>query len=201
MENNKPEIIISTERLILRTWMAHDISSMALISSNPVVMEYFPSPQDRGETEQLINKINKQYERYGYTLYAVDTKNTGEFIGFVGLSHPSYEIPNFIPKGSPIVEIGWRLSSDYWGRGYATEAAKAVLAYAFIELCLDEIISFTTVANTKSRRVMEKIGLQHDETDNFDHPKLDDNSLLRKHVLYRLTRETFLRGNQGVISV
>ncbi len=93
----------------------------------------------------------------------------------------------------PIVEIGWRLSSHHWGKGYATEAAKAVLRYAFTELNLIEIISFTVKANTKSRRVMEKIGLHHSVADDFDHPKLDENSPLRRHALYRLTRDNYLR--------
>lgn len=108
--------------------------------------------------------------------------------GFTIELKPPFEIPNFQSKGLPIVEIGWRLSSKHWGKGYATEAAKAVLHFAFTELNLSEIISFAVVANNKSRRVMEKIGLHHSETDDFDHPKLEEDSPLRRHVLYRLTR-------------
>jgi RimJ/RimL family protein N-acetyltransferase len=187
------KIILSTEHLILRTWKPSDIPLMAAISSDPLVMEHFPAIQDIKATQTLIDHINQHYEKIGYALYAVEIKDTHEFIGFVGLNHPPFEIPNFQPKGLPIVEIGWRLSSKHWGKGYATEAAKAVLHYAFTELNLDEIISFTVVANTKSRRVMEKIGLQHSEADDFDHPKLEENSSLSKHVLYRLTRNEYIK--------
>lgn len=183
------KIILSTKRLILRTWKHSDIPLMTAISSDPLVMEHFPAIQDRAATEALIDRINQHYEKFGYALYAVEIKDTHEFIGLVGLNHPLFEIPNFQPKGLPIVEIGWRLSSKHWGQGYATEAAKAVLHYAFTELDLNEIISFTIEANTKSRRVMEKIGLNHSEADDFDHPKLEDDSPLKRHVLYRLTRE------------
>jgi RimJ/RimL family protein N-acetyltransferase len=182
-----PKIILTTDLLILRTWDISDIPLMAEISSDPLVMQHFPAIQDFAATQALVESIHQQYEKFGYALYAVEIKNTHEFIGFVGLSHPYYEIPNFKPQGLPIVEIGWRLSSKFWGKGYATEAAKAVLHYAFIELNLKEIISFTTVANTQSRRVMEKIGLHHSEKDDFDHPKLPDNSPLKRHVLCRLT--------------
>ncbi|HLB42377.1 MAG TPA: GNAT family N-acetyltransferase [Gammaproteobacteria bacterium] len=182
------KIILSTERLILRTWKPSDIPLMAAISSDPLVMEHFPATQDITATQALVNHINQHYEKFGYALYAVEIKDTHEFIGFVGLNHPPFEIPNFQPTSLPIVEIGWRLSSKHWGKGYATEAAKAVLHYAFTELNLIEIISFTVAANIKSRRVMEKIGLHHSENDDFDHPKLEENSPLKQHVLYRLTR-------------
>lgn len=183
------KIILTTDRLILRTWKTSDIPLMTTISSDPLVMEHFPATQDIAATQALIDRINQHYENFGYTAYAVETKDTHEFIGFVGLSHPPFEIPNFQPKGLPIVEIGWRLSLNHWGKGYATEAAKAVLHYAFTELNISEIISFTVVANIKSRRVMEKIGLHH--TDDFDHPKLEENSPLRRHVLYRITRDNY----------
>ena len=187
-----PKIIILTERLNLRTWQVTDVPLMAAISSDPLVMEHFPYTQDLAATEKLVDHINHHQEKYGYSLYAVETKDVHEFIGFVGLNHPPFDIPHFSPRGLPIVEIGWRLSSKHWGKGYATEAAKAVLHHAFTDLKLDEIISFTVVANVKSRRVMEKIGLRHVEEDNFDHPKLEENSLLRRHVLYRLTRDETL---------
>lgn len=183
----KTKIILTTERLILRTWKTSDIPLMAAISSDPLVMEHFPSTQDLAATQALIDNINQHYMKFGYSLYAVEKKDTHEFIGFVGLNQPSFEIPHFTPKSLPIVEIGWRLSSKNWGKGYATEAAKAVLYYALKELKLKEIISFTVVANIKSRHVMEKIGLHHSAADDFDHPKLADNSPLKRHVLYRIS--------------
>ena len=191
MKINAPIVILTTDRLILRAWVDSDVSLMTAISSDPLVMEHFPETQDAAATQALVDHINQHYQKFGYALYAVEIKDTQEFIGFVGLNHPSFEIPNFKPKGLPVVEIGWRLSSQHWGHGYATEAAKAVLHYAFIELNLSEIISFTVVANTKSRRVMEKIGLHHAEADDFDHPKLEENSPLRRHVLYQLTKDEY----------
>lgn len=186
---NDPRIILTTDRLILRTWKPSDITLMAAINSDPLVMEYFPATQDIVATQAMIDYINQHYKRFGYGIYAVEMKDTHEFIGFVGLDQPSFEIPNFKPVGLPIVEILWRLSSNHWGKGYATEAASAVLHYAFVELNIDEIISFAVAANSKSRRVMEKIGLHHSETDDFNHPKLEEKSPLRRHVLYRLTRK------------
>jgi RimJ/RimL family protein N-acetyltransferase len=185
------DIVLITERLMLRTWQASDVPLLAAISIDPVVMEYFPSVQDLAATEKLIKHCDQQQEDYGYSLYAVQTKDTHEFIGFVGLNQPSFVIPNFTPMGLPIVEIGWRLAASQWGKGYATEAAIAVLHYAFTVLTLDEIISFTVVGNSKSRRVMQKIGLQYMPSNSFDHPKLEVHSPLRRHVLYRLTRAEY----------
>ena len=191
MEESKT--ILTTHRLVLRTWKQSDIAKMAAINADPVVMEYFPSAQDLKATKKLIEHINNHYAEYGYALYAVEIQESGEFIGFVGLNVPSFEIPNFSPTSEPVVEIGWCLASRSWGQGFATEAAGAVLHYAFTHLKLDEVVSFTSVSNVKSRRVMEKIGLQHDEKDDFNHPKLDKNSPLSRHVLYRLTRDDYLK--------
>lgn len=201
MKIKMKNIILTTKRLILRTWKPSDIPLMTAINSDPLVMEYFPAIQDITATEALIDHINQHYEKFGYAAYAVEIKDTHEFIGFVGLNQPPFEIPNFKPNGLPIVEIGWRLSSNHWGQGYATEAAKTVLDYAFTELNLNEVISFTVVANTKSRRVMEKIGLHHSAKDNFNHPTLDASSPLRKHVLYRLTRTEYLQAIESSISL
>lgn len=188
---NKSKIILTTDRLLLRTWHAADTPLMAAISSDPLVMEHFPVTQDIVATQAFVNHVNQHYKKFGYALYAVEIKDTQEFIGFVGLNHPPFEIPNFQPKGLPIVEIGWRLSSKQWGKGYATEAAKAILHYAFAELNLREIISFTVADNIKSRRVIEKLGLHHSETDDFNHPKLEENSPLKRHALYRITRDDY----------
>lgn len=189
---NDSKIILTTNRLILRTWKPSDIPLMAAINANPLVMEHFPATQDIVATQALIDHINQHYKKFGYGAYAVEIKVSHEFIGFVGLNQPSFEIPGFQPIGLPIVEIAWRLSSNYWGKGYATEAAGAVLRYAFTELNLSEIISFAVVTNFKSRRVMEKIGLHYSEKDDFDHPELEEKSPLRRHVLYRLTRNDYL---------
>ena len=108
-------------------------------------------------------------------------------IGFLGLIPPSFEA-----HFTPAIEIGWRLASLHWNKGYATEGARAVLDYAFKQLKLDEIVSFTVPHNLASRRVMEKIGMHHNPNDDFDHPKLDQNSPLKRHVLYRIAKIDYL---------
>lgn len=193
MQDELAKEILITERLILRTWIETDIPKMAAISSDPKVMDYFPYVQDLEETIAFVEHIKRHYQQYGYALYAVELKKTGEFIGFVGLNHVNFTIPDFVPKKLPLTEIGWRLAADYWGQGFATEAAKAVLHYAFTELDLIEVVSFTSVINQPSRRVMEKIGLRHDEKDDFNHPKIDQASRLYRHVLYHLSREQYFQ--------
>ena len=171
--------ILETERLILRTFKEADFAPMLAINQDPKVMEYFPALQGEEETKALINHINEHQNQHGYSLYAVELKETSEMIGFVGLMHPSFEA-----HFTPAIEIGWRLASTHWSQGYATEAAKAVLEYAFNVLSLTKVVSFTSEINMPSRRVMEKIGLIHDPNNDFDHPKLEASHYLSRHVLY-----------------
>lgn len=180
--------ILETDRLILRTWKPTDIELMAAIDQDPKVCQYLGAIGNRAATEAGIQRIIKHYAEHGFSLYAVELKQNGEFIGFVGLSIPSFEA-----HFTPAVEIGWRLASQHWGKGYATEAAEAVLRYGFLTLNLNEIVSFTVVDNQASRRVMEKIGLHHHPQDDFDHPKLTADSPLRRHVLYRLSKAEYLK--------
>ncbi len=183
--------ILETDRLILRTWVDEDLESMFAINQDPKVMEYFPSLQNLEMTKNFIDKVNTHFENHGYSLYASARKDTKEFIGFIGLL-----IADFESHFTPATEIGWRLSSNHWGQGFATEGAKAVLDYAFRELKIPEIVSFTAAGNSKSIKVMQKIGLQHNERDDFDHPKLEDTSPLKRHVLYRLSREKYTQGER-----
>jgi RimJ/RimL family protein N-acetyltransferase len=192
MNKRTHEIIINTPRLLLRTWRDTDLPLMAAINADNIVMEHFTNTLDKEATAQHIQRIQNHQQEHGYSLYAVELQTTNEFIGFVGLNHPAFDIPHFTPVGLPIVEIGWRLGAQHWQNGYATEAARAVIAYAFDELKLAEVISFTVVANQKSRRVMEKIGMRHNPSDDFDHPKLAVGHPLQRHVLYRLSREQYL---------
>jgi len=181
--------IIETDRLILRTWLNSDLQTMLVINQDPKVMEYFPGLQDLKTTKNFITKVNNHFDKYGYSLYACVRKDSNEFIGFIGLL-----IADFEAHFTPVTEIGWRLSSKHWGQGFATEGSKAVLDYAFRELEIPEIVSFTAKDNSKSIRVMQKIGLHHNAEDNFDHPKLDDASPLKRHVLYRISRDKYLQG-------
>ncbi len=177
-------IIIKTDHLILRTWTENDIDAMAAIDQDPKVCEFLPGIGNREATAAGVRKIMQHYEKHGFCLYAVELKSTHEMIGWTGLS-----IPSFHAHFTPAVEIGWRLASNHWGRGYATEGAKAVINYGFNQLGLIEIVSFTVPKNSRSIRVMEKIGMQRDLNGDFAHPKLPLKHKLSKHVLYRVHKK------------
>lgn len=180
--------ILETERLILRTWQSTDVDLMTAINQDHKVCEYLPAIGTRATTQTGIERMIQHQAEHGFSLYAAELKENGEFIGWVGLS-----IPSFDAYFTPAVEIGWRLASEHWKKGYATEAAKAVLHYGFLVFNLTEIVSFTVVNNRASRRVMEKIGLHYDPLDDFDHPRLTADSLLRRHMLYRLSQAEYLK--------
>ncbi len=172
---------IETDRLLLRQWSDDDRDPFAALNADPVVMEHFPAPITRAESDAFVDRHSALIDQRGWGLFATEVRETGEFIGFVGLA-----VPVFDADFMPCTEIGWRLTASSWGRGYATEAATAVLDLAFDELGLDEVVSFTYVGNRASRRVMEKIGLQ--QRYEFDHPNLPGDRVER-HVLYGLTAE------------
>jgi ribosomal-protein-alanine N-acetyltransferase len=154
------------------------------MNADPRVMEFFPASLTRVESDAGIDRIRAHFAQHGFGLYAAELRQTAEFIGFVGLA-----VPNFEAHFMPSVEVGWRLAASHWGQGLATEGARAVVAHAFEGLGLRELVSFTVPANARSRHVMEKIGMTHDERDDFDHPNLPEGHALRRHVLYRLRRE------------
>lgn len=185
--------ILETDRLILRTLEMSDLEEMTKINQDPKVMEFFPGLQDKEQTKAFIERVQKHYNEHGYSLFAVVLTEMNTFIGFVGLL-----TVGFNEHFTPATEIGWRLSSNYWGKGFATEAARAVLEYAFDVLNIESLVSFTTVDNLKSRRVMENLGMTHNTEDDFDHPKLDVNSPLRRHVLYRIAKQPYLFEYDGL---
>jgi len=143
-------------------------------------MEFFPKLLDRMESDAAVARINEHFDRHGFGMWAIELPGVTPFIGFVGLA-----VPRFKAHFTPCVEIGWRLAVEHWGRGYATEAARAALDFGFENLHLDEIVSFTVPANLRSRRVMERLGMTHSPADDFDHPLLAEGHPLRRHVLYR----------------
>ena len=145
------------------------------------VMRHFPAQLSREESDAVVARIESHFNEHGFGLWAVEIPAVAEFAGFIGLCHPRFEA-----HFTPCVEIGWRLAAEHWGRGYATEGATAALDFGFNRLGLDEIVSFTAPANMPSRRVMEKLGMTHDPSDDFDHPLLAPGHALRRHVLYRL---------------
>lgn len=171
---------LRTERLLLRRWLPSDREPFAAMNADPEVMEFFPSVLTREQSEAAADWIAAHFTQHGFGLWAVEIPGVAPFAGFVGLAVPFFEAPF-----TPCVEIGWRLAEPYWGHGYATEAARAALAFAFEEMHLPEVVSFTVPANVRSRRVMEKLGMTHDPRDDFDHPVVAAGHPLRRHVLYR----------------
>jgi ribosomal-protein-alanine N-acetyltransferase len=167
-------------RVRLRDWGDEDLAPFAALNADPRVAEFLPAPLSRAESDAMAERIRTRLAAQGWGLWAAEAE--GRFIGFIGLS-----VPAFDAHFTPCVEIGWRLAVDAWGRGYATEGARLALAHGFGALGLEEIVSFTTIANTRSRAVMARIGMSHDPADDFDHPRLARHPLQR-HVLYRLRR-------------
>ena len=174
---------IRTERLRLRRWLPTDLAPFAVMNADPRVAEYLPTRLTRKESDAFVARVEAHFEQHAFGHWAVEVDGVSPFAGFVGLSHPRFDAPF-----QPCVEIGWRLAAEHWGKGYATEGARAVLAFGFDVIGLEEIVSFTVPANTRSRRVMEKIGMTHNPADDFDHPMLPAEHPLRRHVLYRIAR-------------
>jgi len=185
--------VIRTGRLILRRWREEDRAPFAALNADPRVMEFFPSPLTRAESDALIDRIEEGFGRNGLGLWALEVPGEAECIGFTGLSVPGLAIPTSGAAASstrlvagPPVEVGWRLASDFWGRGLATEAARAALAFGFGPAGLAEVISFTAAINLPSRRLMERLGMTRDPAADFDHPRLPPGHPLGPHVLYRI---------------
>jgi len=172
---------LRTARLLLRSWRDDDLEPFAALNADPDVMRWFPSTMTREQSDALVERQRALHEERGWGLWAVESPEG--FAGFVGLNEPRFEA-----HFTPAVEVGWRLARHAWGKGYATEAARAAVAFGFDELGLDEIVSFTTVGNERSRRVMERLGMTRDPADDFDHPLLPPGHPLERHVLYRLRR-------------
>ena len=182
------EFRIETPRLIIRPWKDSDIPEFAKMNQDPEVMEFFPSFLTPEETAGRVDFYRRHMSEHGFCFWAVELKETHEFMGFVGLAVCGPELPF-----SPAVEIGWRIAKKHWNQGYATEAARFVLHEAFERFNLKEVVSFTAIPNKKSMRIMEKIGMSHDPKDDFDHPKLAKDHWLCRHVLYRAKLENYLR--------
>ncbi len=184
--------IVKTKRLILRPWNETDLEPFAQLNADPRVREFFFSLLNRQESDQTVKLFSDHIDRCGWGFWAASLIETDEFIGFIGLEDVNFQA-HF--SHSPSVEIGWRLAYDYWGKGYATEGARATLQYGFDELKLKEIVSFTAVQNQRSRNVMEKIGMHHDPKDDFDHPRIPVGHPIQRQVLYRLGVGEWLNKN------
>jgi RimJ/RimL family protein N-acetyltransferase len=186
-------IEFDTERLRLRQWIESDREPFARLCADPRVMEFYPNILDRAASDAMVDRVQALINDRGWGLWAVELKADNQFIGYVGLHVPNYDLPC-----SPCVEIGWRLAYEYWGKGYATEAARGVLEVGFDRLKLPEIVSFTATINRRSYTLMERLGMIH-QAKTFEHPLVPAGHILREHVLYRLSREEWQSDRQDRI--
>jgi len=178
-----PTVIeFETPRLRLRRWREADREPFAAMNADPAVMAFFEAPQSRAVSDASVDAWQAQFAAHGWSNWAVELRESGEFIGFTGLS-----VPRRTFSFSPCVEVGWRLARRAWGKGFATEAARASLRIAFEQLALPEVVSYTAVGNVRSRAVMERIGML-DAHQEFEHPGISRGHPLRLHCLYRITR-------------
>jgi RimJ/RimL family protein N-acetyltransferase len=173
---------LTTPRLILRPWQSTDREPFAQLNADPRVMTYMPRRLTHELSNALVDRLEAHFVEHDFGLWAVELRQTGKFMGFIGLQRTT-----FVAPFTPCVEISWRLAAAHWGQGYATEGARAALSYGFEVLQLPEIVSFTTRENQRSRRVMEKLGLCYCPQEDFNHPLLPGNPLA-PHVLYRLSQ-------------
>jgi ribosomal-protein-alanine N-acetyltransferase len=180
---------LRTGRLLLRRWRDADRDPFAELNADREVMEHFPEPLPRQESDALVDSIEAGFEQHGFGFWAVELRASSEFIGFTGLA-----IPGFEAHFTPAVEVGWRLRRSAWGHGYATEAARAAMTYGFDEVGVREIVSFTPTNNVRSRAVMQRLGMSYDPADHFDHPRLPLGHPLRRFVLYRMSCDRWREG-------
>lgn len=186
-------MILKTKRLILRPWSEEDLEPFAQLNADSRVREYFPNVLNRRESDASAKLFSDHIQRRGWGFWATSLVDSGVFIGMIGLQEVNFSAP--FNQLTPAIEIGWRLAFNYWGKGYATEGALEALKYGYENLGLKEIVSFTAVANQRSRHVMEKIGMQHTPQDDFDHPNISAGHPLKRHVLYRLEKSKWQKQN------
>jgi RimJ/RimL family protein N-acetyltransferase len=174
---------LRTERLLLRRWRTSDREPFARINADPVVMEFFPGVQSAEVSAEMIQDFERAFEADGFGLWAVEVPGELSLAGFVGLMRVGADLPF-----APAVEVGWRLTPKAWGRGIAFEAATAALGFGFEQAELEAVVSYTSAANQRSRRLMERLGMRRDPAGDFEHPRIARGHPLAPHVLYRLER-------------
>lgn len=187
--------MLRTGRLLMRRWRDDDRGPFAALNADPVVMEHMTTTLTRDQSDAFVDSIEACWGERGLGLWAVEVPGVAPFIGYVGL-WPADDL-----TGPGTIEVGWRLARDHWGNGYASEAAREALRFGFEQVGLEEIVSFTVPQNQRSMRVMKRIGLQHDPSRDFDHPRVDPeaNPELVGHVLYRLSRAEWLALDRGSV--
>jgi ribosomal-protein-alanine N-acetyltransferase len=174
-------ISLRTPRLLLREWRDGDAAAFAEMSADPGLTEYLLPPD-----ENWVARARRHWDEHGFGQFAVEVPGIAPFIGAVGIAHIRWAVPF-----APAIEAAWRLARPFWGKGYALEAARAVIEDGFYRLGLGEIVALTVVANRRSRSVMERLGMTRDPAEDFDHPAFDGvvgEHSLRRHVLYRARR-------------
>ena len=176
---------LRTDRLLLRGWSEADREPFAALNANPEVMAILARPLDRAASDAFIDQMAQRWQERGFGLWAVERLEDHVLIGMTGLS-----VPAWAPERT--VEIGWRLARHAWGHGYATEAARAVVAWAFGTLQLPALVSYTAARNTRSRAVMERLGMTPDPAADFEYVGFPEGHPLRPHVTYRLRRPGLL---------
>ena len=174
-------VVLQSPRVLLRQWEGRDCPCFAELNADPVAMQFFPSTLTREESDAMVGRLRAVIEQNGWGFWCLEID--GHCAGFTGLNLPTFDAP-FMPA----IEIGWRMLPRYWGRGYASEAARLALDYGFGVLSAPEIVAFTAVGNLRSRAVMDRIGMQRDVAGDFDHPRVAVGHPLRRHVLYRISR-------------
>ena len=173
--------VLATERLLLRPWRPADREGLWRMQSDPRTMEFLMPVPDRAASDQVADRAEAHFARHGFGLWVVEAPGVSDFAGYCGLVHVPYA-----EHFTPAVEIGWRFDPALWGRGYATEAARAALAFGFDRLGLTEIVAITVPANARSRALMQRLGMTRDERGDFDLPTTPEGHKLRRQVLYRL---------------
>ena len=175
------DYLFNSDRLGFRKWTLNDLDAFADLNADKEVMEHFPKSLTKEETKAYIFRLQKHYETHGHNYYATEIKETGEFIGFIGLAYQDFDT-DFTPN----IDIGWRLKKAAWGKGYATEGAKKCLDIGFNQLNLSKIIATCTKNNVNSEKVMQKIGMQ--KVKEFQHPKLTEYPTMQTCLLYEINR-------------
>ena len=175
---------LSTSRLLLRPWRETDLPAFATLNADPEVRRWFQGTLTREQSDAEAARLQAHITAHGFGFWAVEAPGVAQLVGFVGLKHVGFAAPF-----APAVEAGWRLARAHWQKGYAMEAARAVLAHGFGLLGLAEVLAFAVPGNLASRRVMERIGMRHDLEGDFDHPALPEGHPFRRHVLYRAKQD------------
>lgn len=189
LPRGRPPLARRTQRLVLRPFRKADHESFARLNADPRVMQFFPSTLTRGESDALLDHVREHFDTLGFGPWALELPEVDGCIGAAGLA-----VPDIDSHFTPCVEIVWRLAAEYWGQGYAQEAARAALHTAFVHLELKQVVSFTALENQRSQRVMQQLGMQRDAGEDFEHPHLPVGHPLRRHVLYRLDAATWRAG-------